>query len=224
MLFYPLISCDLKLNIKNKENMKYLIRLTILSIVVLVNGCASIVTGSSQTITFSSEPSEATVIVSGNIVGKTPVSVKIKKGKHQFLTFEKEGYKTFTTQMSTSMNPWFWGNVIFGGLLGSTTDNATGAINQFAPDRYFATLVPEVPFGISTSKPRQIKEIILAFGSEVRGELLLGGGESVNALIDVLGINASEAVMALKVLKKLALKHDDDLEFAIAIIEIYSAK
>ena len=66
------------------------------------------------------------------------------------------------------MNPWFFGNIVIGGLLGSTTDGVSGAINEFSPDQYFVTLSPNTPFGISTSKPRKIKELVVAFGSDIR--------------------------------------------------------
>jgi hypothetical protein len=102
----------------------------ILSIFIL-SSCASIVTGRDQNLTFNSEPDGATVTVSGKVVGKTPISVQIDKGKNQALVFEKEGYKTFTTQLSTRTNSWFWGNIVLGGFFGSSTDGISGAIYEF---------------------------------------------------------------------------------------------
>ena len=43
----------------------------------------------------------------------------------------------------TSMDGWFWGNIIIGGLFGSTTDAVSGAVNKYSPDQYFVTLTPE---------------------------------------------------------------------------------
>ena len=124
--------------------MKYSLLLTLAAIAFLSTGCASVVSGTDQSI-----------------------------------TFEKEGYETYTAQLSTTTNPWFFGNIVIGGLLGSTTDGVSGAIHEFSPDQYFVTLKPDTPTGISTSKPRQIKEIIIAFSGEFRHQLASGGGEKV---------------------------------------------
>ena len=204
--------------------MKKIIYTMSLSLILLVSGCASIITGTDQNLTFNSEPDGATVTVAGKVVGKTPLSVQIDKGKNQSLTFEKEGYKTHTTQLSTSLTPWFWGNIVLGGLVGSTIDGVSGAINEFEPDQYFVTLTPETPFGMSTSKPRQIKEIIIAFGSEVRKQLVAGGGESVDALIEILELENTDKQTTLKALNKLANQYSNDLEFANSIIDVYSIK
>jgi len=137
--------------------MKNIFLLTGMSLVLLASGCASIVTGTDQTLTFNSEPSGATVTVAGQVLGQTPLSVPISKGKNKSITFEKEGYKTHSSQLATSTNPWVLGNVVFGGFVGSTTDGLTGAINEFQPDHFFVTLVPENSFGVTASKPRKVK-------------------------------------------------------------------
>jgi hypothetical protein len=202
--------------------MKFASRFLVLAIVIgSISGCASIVTGTDQTLTFNSEPDGAKVTVAGRVIGKTPLSVQIKKGKNQSLTFEKEGYKTYTTQLSMSMNSWFWGNIVIGGLLGSTTDGMSGAINEFSPDQYFVTLVPDNGHGLSSSKARKLKEIVIAFGGDIRRDLTSGGGESSDAVISLLETEAGDKETTLLVLKKLASQSANDLEFAESIIDFY---
>jgi len=203
--------------------MKYL-NVAIFSIsIVIIGGCASVITGTDQTMTFNSEPDEATVTVAGKVVGKTPVSVKIDKGKQQTLTFEKEGYKTHTEQLSTTVNGWFWGNIICCGLLGSTTDGASGAMHEFSPDQYFVTLTSNSAFNVTTSKSRKIKYMVLTFGDDIRAELAMGGGEITQVILQLAGISAGdkEYNVNVEVLRKLASKSEDDLEFAKRIIEFY---
>lgn len=192
--------------------------------ITVISGCASIVTGTDQTLTFNSEPDGATVTVAGRVVGKTPLSVQIDKGQNQSLTFEKEGYKTYTTQLSTTTSGWFWGNIVIGGLLGSTTDGVSGAINEFSPDQYFVTLTPDNGHGLSTSKPRKIKELVIAFADDIRLELTSDGGESTDAILAVLEIDKTDKDTTLIVLKKLASQNPNDLEFAQAIVEFYGVK
>ncbi|MCK7546664.1 PEGA domain-containing protein [Marinobacter koreensis] len=204
--------------------MNYPLSLVLAAIALLSSGCASIVSGTDQKLTFNSEPEEATVTVSGRVLGKTPLTVPVDRGSNQSITFEKEGYKTYTAQLSTTTNPWFFGNIVLGGLLGSTTDGVSGAIHEFSPDQYFVTLKPDTPSGISTSKPRQIKEIIIAFSGEFRHQLASGGGEKVDSVIQLLDIKASEKDTTIRALNQLALAEDNDLELAKTIIEVYNVQ
>lgn len=198
--------------------------ITLAAIAFLSTGCASVVSGTDQKITFNSEPEEATVTVAGRVLGKTPLTVPVDRASNQSLTFEKEGYKTYTAQLSTTTNPWFFGNIVLGGLVGSTTDGVSGAIHEYSPDQYFVTLKPDTPTGISTSKKRQIKEIIIAFSGEFRHQLATGGGEKVDTIVHLLGINASQKDTTIRALNQLALANENDLELAETIIEVYDVQ
>lgn len=200
--------------------MKYPLLLT-LAAALLFNGCASVVSGTDQKVTFNSEPDEATVTVSGRVLGKTPITVPVDRGSNQSITFEKEGYKTYTAQLSTTTNPWFFGNIVLGGLVGSTTDGVSGAIHEFSPDQYFVTLKPDTPTGVSTSRPRQIKEIVIAFSGKLRHQLASGGGEEADTIVRLLGVETSEQQTTIRALNQLALANDNDLELANTIIEVY---
>jgi len=204
--------------------MKNVLALSLAVTVILSTGCASVVSGTDQKLTFNSEPEEATVTVSGRVLGKTPLTVPVDRGSNQSITFEKEGYKTYTAQLSTTTNPWFFGNIVLGGLVGSTTDGVSGAIHEFSPDQYFVTLKPDTPTGLSTSRPRQIKEIIIAFSGEVRHELATGGGEKVDTLLRLLDIDGTEQDTTIRALNQLALANENDLELAETIIEVYDVQ
>ncbi len=204
--------------------MKSHLILAVLAAMLLTSGCASIVTGTDQKLTFNSEPDEATVTVAGRVLGKTPLTVQVDKGSNQAITFEKEGYKTHTAQLSTTTNPWFFGNIVFGGLVGSTTDGVSGAIHEFSPDQYFVTLRPDTPIGVSTSNPRRIKELLIAFSGEIRHQLATGGGEKVDSILRLIGVDESEEQTTIKALNQLALNNDNDLTLAQSIIDIYDVK
>lgn len=201
--------------------MKYIYTVILIAAAASINGCATIVSGTDQNLTFDSEPDGATVSVAGEVVGKTPTSVQLKKKTEQSLTFEKEGYKTHTTQLATKMDGWFWGNILLGGLIGSTTDGVSGAANEYAPDHYYVTLTPESTFDITMTRPGQIKEMVMAFGDEIRLELATGGGERTDALMVILGTVDGEKETTLLVLKKLAEGNSNDLDFARSIIKFY---
>ncbi|MFW9603989.1 MAG: PEGA domain-containing protein [Trichlorobacter sp.] len=112
--------------------------------VTLLSGCASIMDGRDQEMTFRSVPEGASVLINGREIGKTPYIGKIDRKKDQILTFQKDGYKSENLSLTTNTNGWFIGNVIFGvsGLFSSTTDASNGSMYQYSPSFYQVTLSP----------------------------------------------------------------------------------
>jgi hypothetical protein len=66
-------------------------------VVVIVSsflyGCASIISGTTQEMTFQSNPDDVLVTISGKVVGKTPTTVQLDKKSGQSVVFSKSGYK-----------------------------------------------------------------------------------------------------------------------------------
>lgn len=186
----------------------------------LSSGCASIVTGTTQEMTFNSNPDGALVTVNGREVGKTPVVIQMKKGSPVPLTFSKAGYKTASFQMDTELNGWFWGNIVCGGLLGSSTDGFSGAMHKYAPAQYMATLTPEE--GGSTPIERQpsltenqkIKDFVVISYSQLQGDLARGKGEYLSSLISMLNVAEAERDDTVKKLKALSLAYPVIPDFA----------
>lgn len=107
---------------------------------VAIAGCSTIVKGTSQIVSINSNVKGADVIVNGVTVGTTPYNGPIKRESTTTVTLNKTGYESKTITLSTEIEPIFWGNIIFGGFFGSTTDMGTGAMYKYAP----ATLVMDL--------------------------------------------------------------------------------
>ena len=75
--------------------------LTTIVCTVLLGGCASIMHGTAQEVTFQSSPEEVTVTVTGRIIGKTPITTRLDKKSGQSMTFTKDGYKPLTMELTT---------------------------------------------------------------------------------------------------------------------------
>jgi hypothetical protein len=105
-----------------------------------LTGCATIFDGETQLLTFDSVPTGAEVYVDGVLLGVTPMSASVKRKKDATLTMKKEGYVDRVMPMATTMNMTFLGNLVTGGLFGTTTDSATGAINKYEPGQFMVTL------------------------------------------------------------------------------------
>lgn len=98
---------------------------------ILFSGCASIVGGGgSQTISVnSSKPVKAKLAYtdgSGVQNFTAPATLSVDRRSKDIIISSEDGSFASTTHKSR-LNGWFWGNIITGGVIGSTTDFATGA-------------------------------------------------------------------------------------------------
>jgi uncharacterized protein YceK len=108
----------------------------ILSILVLssiVTGCASIFKGTDQTVTFTSEPSNASVIIDGQNRGKTPLTIKLKKNAYSTIRIQKKGYRAASRPLEKKYDGIAILNIFWDS---STTDFITGAAYEYEPNSY----------------------------------------------------------------------------------------
>jgi hypothetical protein len=115
-------------------------------------GCATIVAKSSQTITVTSVPEAASVSISNAAgvpvhSGATPMTVTLKKGRGYFkpesyiVRIVKDGFQPREITVRGAINGWYFGNIIFGGLIGMlAVDPSTGAMYTLHPEEVGATL------------------------------------------------------------------------------------
>jgi len=117
--------------------MKKYVFLLVVAGLVLTSGCASIIKGTSQTVTFNSDPDDVTVIIDGKKFGVTPLSVKLKKSKYSNVIFMKKGYKSRPLALQSRFDGVALINIAWD--LG-TTDLITGAIYEYNPSSYYVEL------------------------------------------------------------------------------------
>lgn len=96
-------------------------------------GCSTIIKGKDQVVTINSNVEDAQITVNGVPVGKTPFTGPILRNSKTVVGVSKDGYVTKNVTLDTSIEPIFWGNIIIGGVLGSTTDASTGSMYKYAP-------------------------------------------------------------------------------------------
>ena len=125
--------------------MKLFLTTACLAAALTMTGCASIFSGTTQTLTFKSVPDAANITITNKLgekihTGSTPATVTLKRGNGYFkpagyqVTFSKEGFQTKTVQVKATVNGWYIANIIFGGLIGFLiVDPATGAMYTLSP-------------------------------------------------------------------------------------------
>jgi hypothetical protein len=106
------------------------------ALLLFVSGCASVATGISQDVTVNSMPPGARcdVLREGTKVqtGITPMTVSVEKSRRNISVSCVDGAGRQGVATSKSgMEPWFFGNVMLGGLIGMSIDVLDGAVNKY---------------------------------------------------------------------------------------------
>lgn len=203
-------------------------RVALAGLLLAGGGCASILSGANQTLTFESDPPGAMVTVAGRELGKTPVTAAVKRGDKNMLVVELEGYKTYKTELVTKTNILTFLNAIFlgWGVLSSTTDANSGAIRQYAQDKYMITLVPSnaPALRVPETKNRELKEFVVVGYSSIQADIARGKGEYLNSLYSMLEVPEEAKKDALEKLRALSTLYKEIPTFADKIAEQFLAK
>ncbi len=116
--------------------MHRLLFLCFLAFALTASGCATLFSGSSDSITFNSQPSGARVMVDGLMVGTTPTTVSIKRPGFgdTDVTVALEGYDSRTFTLSSEFNTTSILNIFV--PIGFVIDAVTGAITKHSKKSY----------------------------------------------------------------------------------------
>jgi len=139
----------------------------VLMISIFLTGCASILSKSMYPVTIDSLPTGATILIvdeDGKQIykGTSPTTITLEAGKAYFdareytVTFSKPGYEEQTAVIKPTIDGWYFGNILIGGLIGMLiVDPITGAMWKL-PSDVRVTLAEEV----SSRKSEQSLKIV----------------------------------------------------------------
>ena len=96
------------------------------AVVFLFNGCATLFKGSTEAISYSSDPSSAKVYVNGQLMGTTPFELQMKTNQTYTIEFRKDGYQDRTVVLNNSVGGGWVVLDVLGGLIPVVIDAATG--------------------------------------------------------------------------------------------------
>ena len=157
---------------------------------LLTTGCATIVRGTKQEMTFDSNPKGAQVFINDKMVGETPLTLKVDRKEKTKVIVKKEGYseKSFSLETEEKMGWMIGGNLISSGTTGTTTDLLSGAYLEYSPDSYYIDLVKSAELGEQPEDQKQMILVmyILSNYADISAELIAGDGPYTRALHPVL--------------------------------------
>ena len=130
--------------------------LSLLIIPLIFTGCASIFDGGSKSVQINSNPQGAKVTVSNQegktlFIKTTPAMVVLDRSSGYFrgedykLILEEAGYEPYETHVTSTIDGWYFGNILLGGLVGMLiVDPMTGDMYTLSPMDVNCNLVPVV--------------------------------------------------------------------------------
>jgi hypothetical protein len=112
----------------------------ILTPLILLSGCATVVNGTNQDVTIASTPSSAEVWVDSKYVGLSPTVVKLARSETHTVKIALKGYLPYEVTLTKELSGWVFGNLVFGGLIGLAVDGITGSLYQLTPKQVQAEM------------------------------------------------------------------------------------
>ena len=101
--------------------------LVTISFILSLSSCATIFKGTSEEVSFNSEPQKAEVWVNGTKRGETPLALKLESKRTYTIEFRKEGFESKSHTITNHVGAGWIILDVFAGLVGVIVDAATGA-------------------------------------------------------------------------------------------------
>jgi hypothetical protein len=124
-------------------------RISLLAIIagsLSMGACATVTRGTTEQITFDSEPPAAMRTSTGLTCPTTPCTLQVDRKSEFVATFSKDGHASqdimVQTRVAGSGAAGFAGNVLIGGIIGMGVDAATGSTLEHYPNPVTASLAP----------------------------------------------------------------------------------
>lgn len=145
--------------------------MSVVLVLTLFSSCASIVSRSNWPLAVNTNPSGAKVEITdrkGYTVynGTSPMIVKLKSGAGFFskqsytIKLSLEGYNEKIIPVQCDLNGWYFGNIVFGGLIGLLiVDPATGAMYRLDREYINETLTKTTANNQPTLEIKSINDI-----------------------------------------------------------------
>jgi hypothetical protein len=168
------------------------------SLAFLLSGCATLFSGTSQDVTFTSDPDGADVVLDGDVIGKTPLTYELDRQtfRRSEVVIRKDGFRSEQFPVKKTLNTVALFNCT--SVLSWGTDALTGAMMEYSPSKYFVELKPR--HGAADVSHRFALQFVLLTHASLRRALARHSGEELRVLAGLFGVTESEYPRFLDVL------------------------
>ncbi len=192
--------------------------LLVAAISIFFVSCATIVTGTKQSVSIMSNVDGADVFLDGSKIGQTPfVGEMPKNGKT--ITIEKKGYKKYSIALSTSLEGIFWGNIITGGTLGSITDFASGAAYKYAPASFQVELIADKASLENFKMQYALRKFAMLNMSNISIDLSNNSGTYLHSLLYLAHMEMNDNTVKI-IREKLVKSNGSQVVFGSSMVEL----
>lgn len=108
-----------------------------------MTGCATLFQGTNANVSMESSPVQADVYVNGQLMGRTPLQLKLATKKEYVVEFRAEGYQPRTYHINNRVGAGWIVLDVLGGLIPVIIDAATGAWYKFDQENINAQLIKQ---------------------------------------------------------------------------------
>ena len=180
---------------------------------LMISSCATIVKGTTQSISISSNVNGASLLLDGVEIGSTPFHGVVPKNNSE-VKIVLAGYRTETIVLNKTLEPLFWGNIISGGTLGSLTDFVSGAAFNYAPASYQVELQAEGQSSLDYEKQLLARKFSMIYIGEISRDMVAGEGAYLSAIMEITGAKAMDIRAALEI------SGGNQIEFGKAVVSL----
>jgi hypothetical protein len=108
----------------------------------LLQGCATIIHGTTQDVAITTDPSDAELVIDGRERYRSPAKMTMKRKEDHVVEVNKEGFQKETVNIKSVLSGAVAGNILAGGLIGWGVDAASGGQYRLVPDHVDLRLRP----------------------------------------------------------------------------------
>lgn len=189
----------------------------------VLQGCSSIINGTTQQVSVNSNVQGAEVFIDGVTLGTTPlINARIKRKDSSFLVVKKEGYKDYQQTLQTRFDNWFWGNLIIGGVVGSTTDLVSGTTHLLDPNTLYIQLEAVNGGGLKSdsANDQKLRTFVMTAYTQILNDIKIGKGEYLNSLFKLLNTSKNNELKVLEELRTISNKKLTIVEFSEETVKL----
>ena len=183
-------------------------------------GCATIFSGTSEEVSITTSPSDATIYVNDRVVGSGSAAITVSRtyanNERPFIRVARDGYVTQEFRMTNSFNSVSILNL--SSVYSWTTDFISGAMFEYAPNQYHVQLVKVGSAGAMPGKYKLERYVLMNF-EVIKTDLSRGYGEYFTALTEFYS-DTAEAANILHENKQMLLETSSPMALSDALAKL----